>query len=131
MLPLRQYEELLKKLQNRLARTAGSAVELRLGSQERITVPAQVLRRLVDLGLARSEEALEELLTTTEAARLLGVSRPFVVKLLEQGQIPYRRVGTHRRVLKSDVLKYKQQMQVRRQALDQLAQEAQELGLGY
>jgi excisionase family DNA binding protein len=71
-------------------------------------------------------------LTTQEAADLLGVSRPFVVGLLEQGRIPYQKVGTHRRVLLGDVLRYQQQSRVaQKEAMAELQKEAQELEMGY
>jgi excisionase family DNA binding protein len=71
-------------------------------------------------------------LSTQEAADLLGVSRPFVVGLLEQGHIPYQKVGTHRRVLLADVLRYQQQSRVAQsEALAELQKEAQELDMGY
>ncbi|KAB7627600.1 helix-turn-helix domain-containing protein [Alkalilimnicola sp. S0819] len=71
-------------------------------------------------------------LTTQEAAGILNVSRPHLVKLLEQGELPYTRVGTHRRIRYEDLMAYQQERQRRsEQAMDELAAQAQELGLGY
>ena len=49
-------------------------------------------------------------ITTQSAAELLSCSRPHLVKLLEEGKIPYTKIGKHRRLMIEDVLKYKQQM---------------------
>ena len=69
-------------------------------------------------------------LTTQEAAEFLNVSRPYLIKLLESDQIPYRRVGTHRRIRFRDLRLYKSQDDLeRRQAADELTQLSQELGL--
>jgi excisionase family DNA binding protein len=70
-------------------------------------------------------------LTTKQAAEVLGVSRPFLIRVIEAGKIPYRKVGRHRRVLMKDVLLHKQTTQVkRRAAIDELVGIGEEMG-GY
>jgi excisionase family DNA binding protein len=67
-------------------------------------------------------------LTTQEAADLLNVSRPFIVKLLEDNKIRYHKVGTHRRIKLEDLMKYKTQMQVEsEEAMNELTLLGQEI----
>jgi excisionase family DNA binding protein len=81
-------------------------------------------------GQAVSLISLEEEITPQEAAVLLNVSRPFAARLFDQGIIPSRRVGTHRRALASDVMAYREREKTARlRVLDDLTAEAQRLGL--
>lgn len=71
-------------------------------------------------------------LSTQEAAHMLNVSRPFVVKEIEAGRLPCRKVGRHRRVMLEDLLAYKQAARTESEvALQALADQAQELNMGY
>lgn len=67
-----------------------------------------------------------------EAANFLNVSRPFVIKEMEAGRLPHRKVGSHRRIALEDLLAYAQNMRTQQaSALERLADNARELGLEY
>jgi excisionase family DNA binding protein len=71
-------------------------------------------------------------LTTQQAASIMGVSRPFLVQQMEAGKIPFRKIGTHRRIRYQDLTAYKRQINGdREKVLNELAAQAQELNMGY
>lgn len=91
----------------------------------------EVLRKMAN-GEAVMLIPLHKELTTQEAADILGVSRPYLVNLIEQGDIPYRKLKRHRRIRFQDLMDYKERSDKKaEQALDALVAEAQELGMGY
>ena len=105
---------------------------------ETIELPAGAVALLLDiLGAMASGQGITLIpenaeLTTVQAADILHVSRPFLIKLLEEGTIPYRKVGKHRRILMEDVMNYKQAIDAEREAvLTQLVADAQEQDMGY
>ena len=83
-----------------------------------------LLRLLADLRAGNSVTILQSRheLTTAEASKILGMSRQFLVQLLEKGEIPFHKVGTHRRLYVRDVIAYKARRDTsRRKTLDDLA----------
>lgn len=71
-------------------------------------------------------------ISTQQAADMLNVSRPHLVKLLETQKIPFKKVGSHRRVLLKDIMNYEEQLAKQRESqLDFLSNQAQDLNLGY
>ena len=92
---------------------------------------SEILSELAD-GNAVKVVPVHAELTTQEAADLLNVSRPYLVKLLETGRLAFHKTGKHRRIRFDDLMSYKQARDEKsRQALDALAAEAQELSMGY
>lgn len=122
--------------------TRGETQQLELstttGEVKRVEVPVSALRLLVEIltqigsGNAVSIIPIHAELTTQEVANILNVSRPFLIKLLDKGEIPFHKTGTHRRIKYEAALAYKERIDdERRKALEELAVQAQELDLGY
>lgn len=142
---LNETEALLaRETSRRLAALLGEEPEYRIQllddghPGETLAVPAVAMRLFVHLlseiakGHAVTLIPLYAELSTNQAADLLNVSRPYLIQLLEKGEIPYHKVGAHRRVKFNDLMAYKQEIDARRrQALDELAEEGQRLGMGY
>ncbi len=129
--------ELVRQLDEIIER-GGEGARLVGSEGEEVDVPASALRalRLVAEGMAGSLTLSliphGKELTTQEAADLLHVSRPHLVKLLDEGTIPHHRVGTHRRVRIEDVLAYHaERTQRRREELRELTRLSQEAEGGY
>jgi len=108
------------------------------GDQQTIQVPAIAMRLLgevlceISLGHAVKVVALRAELTTQEAADLLDVSRPSLVKLLSEGAIPYEKRGSHRRLKLVDVMAYKHRRdEANLAAIETMAAQAQKLKMGY
>jgi excisionase family DNA binding protein len=105
---------------------------------QRTEIPASIFDILVRVardmaqGHAVVIMPVEHELTTQEAADLLNVSRPFLVKLLERGEIDHHLAGTHRRIYLQDLTAYRARRDSeRRRALDELAQDSGKAGLEY
>ena len=97
----------------------------------RLSPSDQGASRSLPAALSRVRSGEEEI-SPREVAELLGVSRPFASRLFDEGQIPSRRVGTHRRAFVKDVLAYRERQHAAGlAALDELAAEGQRLNLGY
>lgn len=120
------------------SRAASITLTSDTGEQPVVELPPQALRFIAQLLGALSEgrpvtvmPAKQEL-STVEAANFLNVSRPFVIKEIEEGRLPHRMVGTHRRIEIGDLMEYAKRMRERqRAALDRMAENARELGLDY
>lgn len=120
-----------------LARNQARLV-IKAGIDEEINLPPQAVAALAEvlehLSEGREVTVLAQPVefSTQQAAEYLCVSRPFLVGLLEKGAMPFRKVGTHRRVLFADLQNYKERIDRRRQTvLEELTAQAQELEMGY
>lgn len=134
MLARASAEELTRVLRNM---PAAERAHVRLDHSD-LVLPRDALALLRDVlvemaqGNAVTIVPTHAELTTQEAANLLNVSRPYLVTLLENGTIAFRKTGTHRRIRFHDLMSYREEQErLSNAALDELAAQAQEHEMGY
>lgn len=139
-IPTEAEAMLAKQTKDILAPRIGreAAVDLRsiFAAQPTVRIPAAAARLLVQIldemsrGNAVKIVPVHAELTTQEAADLLNISRPTLIQMVEQGLIPYRKVGTHRRIPFAKAMEYKRKLEAdRKAALAELVAYDQEIGL--
>jgi excisionase family DNA binding protein len=132
---LQKIEEVLS-VETLSSELVNSSLPMLIGlGGERLEIPVSVFRALQKIvnhmmeGKSFSVIPYDQLFSTQEAADFLNVSRPFVVQLLEEGEIPFTKVGTHRHIQFSDLVEYQNRVrQERRKALAEMARISQEAG---
>ena len=144
-LPTRKEQKIArenKEVFNRIAdRFKKSTKEIEIGvggEKDHVKIPASAFRFLSTIlehmadGKAISIIPADAEITTQQAADMLNVSRPHVVKLLEEGELPFHKIGTHRRIKLKDLEAYRARMEKEREeALTELTRISQELDLDY
>jgi excisionase family DNA binding protein len=124
-----QLDAILSRVQTpRLIGPDGDAIDLPEAVFEALKLIVDAMARGQSITLVPHDKEL----TTQDAADLLHVSRPHLIKLLDTGELPFHRVGTHRRIKIEDMLAYQQRRdETRGAALDELARVSEELPSGY
>jgi excisionase family DNA binding protein len=125
-------------ISKKLNRSSTGEIEIKVETGEYITVPKKALVFLFAVleNMAQGKSitliSSESEITTQQAADILGVSRPHLVKLLESGEIHFKKAGSHRRILLKDLIDFKhKQARLREEQLEFLAKQAQSLKMGY
>jgi excisionase family DNA binding protein len=133
-IPKHERDEIIELYRNALL--AGSQAQLISPTGKSLSIPRPVYRLLLqilkDLSEGASVAVLQERqgLTTVQASRLLGVSRQFLVNLLDKNEIPHHMVGSHRRVYLRDLMEFKIRRDgARRAVLNQMVQSELEAGV--
>jgi excisionase family DNA binding protein len=131
-----QSSRVLASLTNSHSQTQKITVESENGKEESLLIPSVAYELLIDIlsqisqGNAVTLVPVQAELSTQQAANLLNVSRPYLIKLLESKKIPYRKIGKHRRILAKDLYQYKADIDAKRsQSLDKLTALTEELNL--
>jgi excisionase family DNA binding protein len=131
--------EMLAMASNDMAASREKGVEILIQETgSLITIPKKALQLLFAIIQNMAEGQPVSLvpsnteLSTQQAADILSISRPHLVKLLEKGEMPFKKVGSHRRVMLKDLVAYEEKLvSERERQLDFLSKQAQDLNLGY
>ncbi|MGB5633661.1 MAG: helix-turn-helix domain-containing protein [Waterburya sp.] len=131
-----ESSRILASLTNSHSHTQKITVESENGKEESLLIPSVAYELLIDIlsqisqGNAVTLVPVRAELTTQQAANLLNVSRPYLIKLLESSEIPHHKVGKHRRIFAQDLYEYKAKIDAKRsQSLDELTALSEELDL--
>ena len=138
VVPTPRDTALAKKASRIIAARPQDRLRIRVGQDQELDLP-HAAERLIALLLTEMAQGnavtlipIHAELTTQEAADFLNVSRPYLVKLLKEGAIPFRMVGTHRRIQFAELTAYAKASEAeQKEAMDELVRQAQELKLGY
>ncbi len=137
VLPSEADSDLAREASRKLSKLPETELRVRIDSEE-LVLPRAAARLIQHLltemgrGNAVTLIPIHAELSTQEAADYLNVSRPYLIRLLESGRIPFHKVGTHRRVRFEELMRYKEILEKeRRAAMDELAAQAQKMGMGY
>lgn len=129
-------KETSRVLASRLKKAGPIRLRIVDNPSRKLELPSQAVQLLVRIleemarGNAVTLIPVHAELTTQEAADLLNISRPSFIQLLDEGQIEFRKVGTHRRIRFESLMAYKRKADARRRAaLNELAAYDQELGI--
>jgi excisionase family DNA binding protein len=127
---------ILASLANSHSQTQKITIESESGKEKSLLIPSVAYELLIDIlsqisqGNAVTLVPVRAELSTQQAANLLNVSRPYLIKLLELKEIPYRKIGKHRRILAQDLYQYKAEIDAKRsQSLEELTALSEELDL--
>lgn len=138
MVPSAHDAELALEASRTLAAKAEAELRVHLDDGKELVLPKAATRLLQYLltemsqGNAVTIIPLHAELSTQEAADFLNVSRPYLIALLERNELPFHKVGTHRRVKFSDLREFQLRKERERQsAMQELADQAQKEGMGY
>ena len=129
----------LKSVSKKLHTVSTPGVKIKIQETgEFITIPKKALSLLINILSNMSEGKsitiipTDSEISTQQAADMLNISRPHLIKLLENNTIPFKKVGSHRRILLRDLVTYEKSLQkTREEKLKFLSEQAQELNLGY